>query len=199
MYHFSLVELMLLAICLLFSLIYYRVVQFLPMLKRMRWLIISMFLIYGFSTPGEYLKDWPIQTAPTYEGIQGGLIQTLRLCMMLAAVALLIARTDKPGMVLGFYYLLKPLSLIGFKPEKFAARLSLTLHYIELNNASDQQASIGNKQEMKWQSLMRLDQQSMDKSEMAEVIVLREQSLSYYDYLVILVVLLFMGLKWHLQ
>jgi len=192
MYRLTMIELMLLAICLLLGIFYYRVAQFLPMLKRMRWLIMSMLLIYAFSTPGEYFKDWPIQTAQTYEGIQGGLLQTLRLSMMLAAVALLIARTTKQEMIFGFYCLLKPLSLIGFKPEKFAARLSLTLKYIELNNASDQQ-------EMKWQSLMRLDQQLINKGEMAEVVVLREQSLSYYDYLVILVVFLFMGLKWHFQ
>lgn len=196
MYRLSIAELMLLAICLLFSLFYYRVAQFLPMLKRMRWLMMSMFLIYAFSTPGEYLNDWPIQMSPTYEGVEDGVIQCLRLSMMLAAVALLIASTSKESMILGFYCLLKPLKYMGFKPEKFAARLSLTLYYIELNNANHDHATYQNKQAMKWQGLMRLDQESIDYSKLEPVITLQEQSLSVDDCLLMLIVLVLVIVKW---
>lgn len=195
-YQLSLIELTLLALCLLICLIYYRVKQFLPMIKRMRWLLLSMFLIYAFSTPGEFLKDWPIDIAPTYEGIDGGLIQSLRLSMMLAAVALLISTTSRQSMILGFYCLLQPLRYLGFMPAKFAARLSLTLHYIELNNQLDTQATQFNKHEMIWQRLMRLDQQALDSSEQDQMITLDGQSLSLYDYLVILILLMLITVKW---
>jgi len=175
---------------------YYRVKQFLPMIKRMRWLLLSMFLIYAFSTPGEYLKDWPIEIAPTYEGINDGLIQSLRLSMMLAAVALLISTTSKQSMILGFYCLLQPFRYFGLMPGKFAARLCLTLHYIVLNNALDPQMTHVNKQEMKWQQLMRLDQQMLDSNEQDQVITLEAQSFSIYDYLVILMLSVLISLKW---
>lgn len=100
-------------------------------LRRSRWLLLTLLLVYAFATPGEYLAGWPYDFAPTYEGLQGGLVQAGRLVIMLTALALLLGSTARDALVAGIYPLLLPLRLFGLRPERFAARLWLTLHYVE--------------------------------------------------------------------
>ena len=113
------------------SLFYYRAKSFLRMLRRLRWLLLSLLLIFAFNTPGEYLQPWPFDLAPTYEGVQAGLLQSARLCMMLAGLSLLLVTTSREQLMAGFFLLLYPLRYIKLNPERFAARLWLTLHYVE--------------------------------------------------------------------
>jgi energy-coupling factor transporter transmembrane protein EcfT len=108
---------------------------YLTMLRRMRWLFITMLLIYAFTTPGEYWTGWPFWVAPTYEGLHAGLMQALRLALMLAGLALLLSTTSRDDLIVGFFLLLGPLRYLGLDPERFAARLWLTLHYVEQRQA----------------------------------------------------------------
>lgn len=110
----------------------YRVAGFWKMLRRVRWILLTLLLVYAFSTPGEYVASWP-QTllAPTYEGLRAGGVQLARLCVMLAGLSLLLATTARPQLIAGFYLLLRPLRHAGLQPQRFAARLWLTLHYVE--------------------------------------------------------------------
>lgn len=112
-------------------LFYYRVYVFLRILKRVRWLLISMLLIFAFNTPGEYLPQWPFEIAPTYEGLEAGVLQAARLCLMLAGISLLLATTNREDLMAGFFLLLYPLCYLKLSPERFAARLWLTLHYVD--------------------------------------------------------------------
>jgi energy-coupling factor transport system permease protein len=50
---------------------------------------------------------------------------------MLAALSLLLATTSRAQIMAGIYQLLKPLQFFGVLPERFSARLWLTLHYVE--------------------------------------------------------------------
>jgi energy-coupling factor transport system permease protein len=127
----QLVPLTMLAAVLLILLVIARAKVYLQMMRRMRWLLLTMLLIYAFSTPGEYIAGWPFWLAPTYEGLNGGLLQALRLSMMLAGLALLITMTSRKQLIVGFFILLWPLRYLGLDPERFAARLWLTLHYVE--------------------------------------------------------------------
>lgn len=119
------------ACVLLAALVYYRAIGFLRLLKRLRWLLLSLLLIFAFNTPGEYLQPWPFDFAPTYEGVQAGVLQASRLCMMLAGLSLLSATTNREALMAGFFLLLYPLKYLRLSPERFAARLWLTLHYVE--------------------------------------------------------------------
>lgn len=105
--------------------------DYLLLLKRARWLLISIALIYAYATPGEFVRGIPDAWAPTYEGLQGGVLQALRLVLMLAALALLLATSSRAQFMAGIYQLLKPFRCLGTQPERFAARLWLTLHYVE--------------------------------------------------------------------
>jgi energy-coupling factor transporter transmembrane protein EcfT len=127
----TLVHLSILASVLAMLLVAVKASIFIQMLRRMRWLLLTMLLIYAFSTPGEYIAEWPYWVAPTLEGIDAGLIQALRLLAMLAGLALLLTLTDRDRLIVGFFVLLAPLRRLGLDPERFAARLWLTLHYVE--------------------------------------------------------------------
>ena len=127
----QLASLAILAGVLLLFLLIVRAKVFVQMLRKMRWLIMTMLLIYAFSTPGEYVAAWPFWLAPTHEGIDAGLLQALRLSMMLAGLALLLSTTRRDRLIVGFFILLWPMRYLGLDPERFAARLWLTLHYVE--------------------------------------------------------------------
>lgn len=105
--------------------------EFTKLIKRARWLLLSILLIYAFATPGEYVPGIPDIIAPTYEGLRGGLMQALRLISMLAALAWLLSGCTWEQLMSGIYMLLLPLKPLGVNPERFAVRLWLTLYYVE--------------------------------------------------------------------
>ncbi len=105
--------------------------QFLRILKRMRWLWLSLLLIYALSTPGEYMMNFPGPFKPTFEGFNAGVMQAARLCAAVACLHLLVLTSKKEELLAALYYLLLPLKLFGLKVERFAARLYLTLEYAE--------------------------------------------------------------------
>jgi energy-coupling factor transport system permease protein len=105
--------------------------HFFRLSKRARWLFLSMLVIYAFATPGEYVNALPEWMAPTYEGLREGLVQMLRLGLMLGAISVLLATTERGRLMAGLYLLLVPLRLLGVDPARFSARLWLTLHYVE--------------------------------------------------------------------
>jgi len=101
------------------------------MLYRSRWLLLTLLLVYAFTTPGEYVAAWPFELAPTHEGLASGLLQAGRLITMLAGLSLLLGSTPRERLMAGIYLLLQPLRLLGLSPQRFTARLWLTLHYAE--------------------------------------------------------------------
>ena len=120
---------------------YWRANGWVKMLLRMRWLFLSMFLVYGLATPGEYVPWMPIDFGFTYEGLNAGILQIMRLTLMLGGIALLMATTTQNKLITGFYVLLKPLDLLKLKPERFAARLCLTLQYLEDSEMAKRKSS----------------------------------------------------------
>jgi energy-coupling factor transport system permease protein len=105
--------------------------DFRRLVRRARWLLASVLLIYAFATPGEFVAAWPECCAPTYEGLHQGMLQALRLLLMLAALSLVLARTSREGFIAGIWLWLRPLAVFGISAERFATRLWLTLHYVE--------------------------------------------------------------------
>jgi energy-coupling factor transporter transmembrane protein EcfT len=108
---------------------------FLNMLRRIKWLLIVLVIIYIFSTSGEYMPVWRLQPRPTYEGLQLGLTQALNIISMLAGLALVLATTSRSKLIGGIYQAFMPLKCLGFNAEKFAVRIWLTLDYVETRQA----------------------------------------------------------------
>lgn len=105
--------------------------SFLRVVKRMKWLFISIFIIYAFSTPGEYIQYLPANVAPTFEGCFLGVVQIAKLLIALAVLSILFTTSSKEQLMIGLHLLLSPLNLLGLNTNKFTARLLLTLDYVE--------------------------------------------------------------------
>lgn len=101
------------------------------LLFRSRWLLLTLFSIYALTTPGEYLPGWE-SSGLTYEGLRHGALQAVRLTIMLAGLALLLGTTARDALMAGIYRLISPLRIFKVSPDRFTARLWLTLHYVEL-------------------------------------------------------------------
>jgi energy-coupling factor transporter transmembrane protein EcfT len=109
---------------------YWHVALLRKLLFRSRWLLLTLVTIYAFTTPGEYLPGWE-SYGLTYEGLHQGALQTVRLTIMLTGLALLLGTTERDALMAGIYRLINPLRIFKISPDRFTARLWLTLHYVE--------------------------------------------------------------------
>lgn len=159
-------------------------------IKRLRWLICTMLLIYALNTPGEYISfgsDVPWFIAPTYEGIQAGVSQVLRLIVVVMALALTLARTNRDALIGSLYILLKPLSCFGLNPERFAVRLWLTLHYVEKDKALNGKRKLV-KGSYFTQVVNNFNAIDLDE-EMSGNIALQTDALKWLDVLILLIII----------
>lgn len=181
----------LLALGLLLSagLVYFRVSRFFLMLRRMRWLFISMVLIYSYTTPGQYLANWPIDLAPTYEGLSQGMLQIAKICLVLAGISLLMATSTKEALMVGVYSIIQPLKYLGLHPERFTARLFLTMQYIE---ASESKPKLQDGQSV-WQRILSFRLETLENASTKESVSLDIPKFGFVDYLFIALVLILIG------
>ena len=105
--------------------------HFSQLIKRMRWLFVSLLLVYAYATPGEYLAFLPLNVAPSFEGLHLGLMQIAKLLIAVASLSALFASASKSQLMAGLWTLLSPLRLVGLNVERFTVRMLLTLHYVE--------------------------------------------------------------------
>lgn len=99
--------------------------RLLKSLPRMKWLLLAVFIIYSWTTPGLYLL--PYWFSPTENGVELGLAQVLRLSIVAASLQIMLTFLDKQAIVSALYYMLQPFRLLGLNPERAAMRLSLTM------------------------------------------------------------------------
>lgn len=105
--------------------------RFMLLLRRTRWIIFSMLIIYAYTTPGAAL--WPQfgSFSPVADGIADGLLQLTRLLAVLAGLSILLTLLSQSQLVAGLYSLSRPFCIVGLSRERFAVRLALTLRYAE--------------------------------------------------------------------
>jgi energy-coupling factor transporter transmembrane protein EcfT len=101
------------------------------LLKRTRWLILSLVLLFAVATPGVYLLPSLGSFGPTEEGVRLGFEHLMRLVFVLAALAVLLQITGVEGLVAGLHGLMRPLSWLGLDRGRVAVRLMLVMHYVE--------------------------------------------------------------------
>jgi len=96
------------------------------MLKRLKWLFVSILVVYLFFTPGQLL--WPdVDWSPTLEGLTQGLLRVAVLVLLVAAVNFLISSTKQDKFLSAILWCLRPLSFVGLPHERLAVRITLTL------------------------------------------------------------------------
>ncbi len=103
----------------------------LPMLRRARWLLLALVLIYACATPGLPLLPLLGVISPSFEGLHGGILQAGRLVVLLLGLSLLLWSSPRENLLSGIYVLLRPFRPMGLDPERVAVRLWLTLHYAQ--------------------------------------------------------------------
>ena len=101
------------------------------LLRRTRWIILSLLLIYGYTTPGVALLAPLAQYSPTEQGLAAGLLQLCRLVFALAGLSVLLSLSPQRQLISGLYVLAYPLRFAGWSRERIAVRLALTLNYAE--------------------------------------------------------------------
>ncbi len=119
--------------------------QLLSLLRRTRWILFSLLLIYAYATPGAALWAQLGFLSPTREGLLDGLLQLGRLVSVLSGLAILLVLLPQPQLISGLYTLVYPLRWFGLSRERIAVRLALTLEYAELamrDTASDWRGTI---------------------------------------------------------
>lgn len=105
--------------------------RFFLLLRRTRWILFSVFLIYAYTSPGDAV--WPQLGAfsPVADGVVDGFIQLMRLVTVLAGLSILLTLLSQSQLIAGLYTLSRPLCLFGLPRERVAVRLALTLRYAE--------------------------------------------------------------------
>lgn len=162
--------------------------HFSQLIKRMRWLFLSLLLVYAYATPGEYLSFLPLNVAPSFEGLHLGLVQIAKLLIAVASLSALFASASKSQLMAGLWTLLSPLRLVGLNVERFTVRLLLTLHYVE---------------QMAVQAKLKLDFSQLDKLALAPdepgatlPLILAQPAFTWFDKAMLsLMLLAVMGLS----
>lgn len=98
--------------------------------KRLRFLWLSLVLLYFWFTPGDAL--WPAlgSWSPSVAGVREGLVRIGVLALMLAAAQLLLQSTPTERLVAALYWLCTPLQWLGLDRGRFALRLVLVLETV---------------------------------------------------------------------
>lgn len=105
--------------------------QLYSLIRRTRWILLSLLLIYAYTTPGGAVVDGLGLYSPTFEGLVDGLMQLGRLLAMLSGLAILLSLLSESEFISGIHVLAYPLVLLGISRERVAVRLALTLQYAE--------------------------------------------------------------------
>lgn len=158
--------------------------HFFHLIKRLKWFFLVMFLIFLFNTPGEHIVSWPYSIKPTYEGLQTGLKQMLRITLMLSALSLMLTKNTTQQLISGLYFLMKPLAAIGIDTKRFVARLWLTLHYVDQESTRNRKAT-----SMAADLAGRLNSAFTDDVETVDVVI-EKPMLTWMDYVVIFAMLM---------
>ena len=104
------------------------------LLRRSRWIILAILVLFGWMTPGMPLTWLP---GATSDGLQQAGEQLARLLVSIAMVSVLLSRLDQTSLLTGCYGLVAPLSWLGVDVDRLVMRLALTLRRLELSSELD--------------------------------------------------------------
>lgn len=100
------------------------------LLRRLRWLLLSVWLILAYGTVGDALlgQAW----LPTHEGAAEATLHVARLALMLGCLAWLFALLGQRGLLVALVSLLGPLSRRGVATDRLVVRLSLVMENLQV-------------------------------------------------------------------
>lgn len=127
------------AILMLIALITART-HFGKLIRRSRWLLLTILILFGWLTPGTPL---PVLPGASAEGLQLAATNIAYLLIAISVVACLLTVLPPPELVAGLRSLLAPLARLNVSPDRIAVRLALTLEQVEASRRGDDGAAGG--------------------------------------------------------
>lgn len=104
------------------------------LLRRSRWLLLTMLVMFGWLTPGTPL---PVIPGASREGLLLAAENIARLLIALSVVALILKTLSASELVAGLRSLLAPLAVLKISRDRIAVRLALTLNEVEASRNSE--------------------------------------------------------------
>lgn len=101
------------------------------MIAKLRWLILSIIIIYLFFTPGDPLLPELLGDAASLQGLVAGSYRVSVLLLMVMAVSVILQSTDKEQLVAALLWIFSPAERLGFSLERLAVRLVLTMEAVD--------------------------------------------------------------------
>jgi hypothetical protein len=100
------------------------------MLLRLRWLWLSLFVVYFWFTPGIPVLPGLERWSPTYDGLREGLVRIGILAVIASGANLLLQVTAQESLLAAIHWLATPLEFLGLSRDRFALRLVLVLETV---------------------------------------------------------------------
>lgn len=96
---------------------------------RAKWLLLSLWLILAYGTPGELLQGMDL--APTLEGLELASVHAARILILIGSLAWLFEILPQQRFLAALWSLAKPLAVIGLQAERTVVRLALVFEYVQ--------------------------------------------------------------------
>lgn len=103
--------------------------RWLMLARRARWLLLTLWLILAYGTPGEAWLDQP--WAPTEAGIHEASLHAIRIVVMLGLLAWLFEALPRQRLMAGLWAVARPLRRLGVDADRVVVRLALVFDYLE--------------------------------------------------------------------
>jgi hypothetical protein len=103
----------------------------LVLLRRTRWLFLSIVLLFVLATPGQRLPGAIGELGVTHDGVLLAAEHALRLLLLLTSLAVVHERLGTAGMMVGLHWLLAPIARWRMLRERVVVRLMLVLDHVE--------------------------------------------------------------------
>jgi hypothetical protein len=100
------------------------------MVSRLRWLWLSLAVVYLWFTPGPDLVPALGAWSPTLAGLQQAGVRVGVLMILVAGANLLLQATAREQLVAAIHWLTAPLDRVGLSSDRFALRLVLVLETV---------------------------------------------------------------------
>lgn len=100
------------------------------MVRRIRWLLLSILVLYGWWTPGDPLWDGFGDHGPSLEGVRQGGARLGVLLAIVAAVHWVMSVTERDALLGAVMAFTAPLRWLGIDHERLAVRILLTLEVV---------------------------------------------------------------------
>jgi energy-coupling factor transporter transmembrane protein EcfT len=110
------------------------------LVRRSRWLLLTVLVMFGWLTPGTPLAGLP---GATQEGLLLAADYIARLLIALATLALLLKALTPAELVAGLRSLLTVFALPGSSRDRIAVRLALTLQEVEASRTGQRGEAAG--------------------------------------------------------